>query len=46
MSATNAYKISVSTGNDNVNVAVRNYSSSQAKVQVCVRMIYVKNEIC
>lgn len=46
MSATNVYKISVSTGNDNVNVAVRNHSSSQAKVQVCVRMIYVKNEIC
>lgn len=46
MSVTSVYRVSVSTGNDNVNVAVRNYSSSQAKVQVCVRMIYVKNEIC
>lgn len=45
MSATNVYRVSVSTGEDNVVVAVKNTGSSQAKVDVKLRMTYTRNAL-
>ena len=45
MSATNVYRVSVSTGEDNVNVAVKNAGGSQAKVDVVLRMIYTRDPL-
>ena len=45
MSATNVYRVSVSTGEDNVAVAVKNTGSSQAKVDVKLRMTYTRNAL-
>lgn len=45
MSATNVYRISVSTGEDTVIVAVKNTGSSQAKVDVKLRMTYTRNAL-
>ena len=42
MSATSVYRISITTGDDTALVAVRNYSSSVAKVKVNLRMIYTR----
>lgn len=45
MSSTNVYRVAVSTGEDTVIVAVKNNSSSQAKVDVILRMTYTRNAL-